>query len=140
MRYLPVAAALAVAQVATAQQGGPVANSTRAGVYTAEQAEQGGEIYLMSCSSCHPAITHTGPAFVAKWDGRSLAALFQYIRNTMPKSEPGSLTESEYTRVLAYLLHLNGMPAGRSELTGDVETLKKIRNEFPTGRDSTSHR
>lgn len=133
-------AALGVAPVAAAQQGDSAATSTRAGVYTAEQAEQGGEIYLMSCSSCHPPITHTGPAFVAKWDGRSLAALFQYIRNTMPKSQPGSLTESEYIRVLAYLLQLNGMPAGRSELTGDVAVLKKIRNEFPTDRDSTSHR
>lgn len=140
MRYLLVGATLAVAQVAAAQQDGPAAISTRAGVYTAEQAEQGGEIYLMSCSSCHPSITHTGPAFVAKWDGRSLAALFNYIRNSMPKSEPGSLTESEYIRVLAYLLQLNGMPAGKSALTGDVDVLKKIRNEFPTGRDSTSHR
>lgn len=109
-------------------------------MYTAEQAEQGGEIYTMSCTSCHPPVTHTGPAFVAKWQGRSLAALFRYIQTSMPKSEPGSLTESEYVRVLAYLLKLNGMPDGPAELTADLDALKKIRNDFQTGTDSTPHR
>lgn len=94
----------------------------------------------MNCASCHPPVTHTGPAFVAAWNGRTVASLFRYIRSTMPKSEPGSLTESEYIRVLAYLLKLNGMPAGPTELTTDVEALKLLRTDFQTGRDSTQSR
>jgi hypothetical protein len=45
----------------------------------------------------------------------------------MPKSEPGTLTPDEYAQVLAYLLELNGMPAGDVELPPDPEAMKTIR-------------
>jgi hypothetical protein len=104
--------------------------STRAGAYTESQANRGKELYALNCVSCHSAASHTGPAFVANWDGRSLWEFFQYVSESMPKSEPGSLTPGEYSRVLAYLLRMNGAPAGSGELTPDSTALKQIRIEL----------
>ena len=106
------------------------ARSTRVGVYTAAQVALGQDIYAMSCASCHSAASHTGPAFVAKWEGRPLWDLFRYISEAMPKSEPGSLSPREYERVVAYLLKINGMPAGLEELPADSAALTRIRLEL----------
>jgi hypothetical protein len=45
----------------------------------------------------------------------------------MPKIDPGSLQPNEYAQVLAYMLKLNGLPAGQKELPADVAVLKSIR-------------
>ncbi len=96
----------------------------------ASQAERGSEIYVNVCKSCHTPASHTAAAFTAKWQGHPLAELYSYVRNAMPKSDPGSLTERQYILVLAYLLKLNGMPAGAEELPGDSLALSRIRIEF----------
>ena len=114
------------------------ARTTAQGVYTAAQAKSGGDVYTMLCQSCHAAVTHTGAPFKAKWTGRPLSDLFTYIREEMPKTEPGSLSEEEYTLVLAYILRMNGMPAGRKALSADEAELRAIRIELPRGATSTS--
>ena len=101
--------------------------STRDGAYTAEQAIRGKELYAMHCVSCHSAVSHAGVAFVDKWDGRLLWELYRFVSEFMPKSEPGSLSPGEYSRVLAYLLQMNGVPAGPDELTPDSTALQQIR-------------
>ena len=53
--------------------------------------------------------------------------LFLYVSGEMPKSDPGSLAPHEYAQVLAYLLEMNGMPAGDGDLPTDSLMLKKIR-------------
>jgi hypothetical protein len=55
-----------------------------------------------------------------------VADLYTYIKETMPRTDPNSLAPKEYADILAFLLSLNGMPAGRSELPADTATLKKI--------------
>ena len=110
-----------------AQQPPDSVRSTRAGVYSSAQARRGGEVYALNCKSCHTPASHAGPAFVAKWDGKALSELYAYVHNAMPKSDPGSLTERQYILVLAYLLKLNGMPAGAEELPGDSLALARIR-------------
>jgi S-disulfanyl-L-cysteine oxidoreductase SoxD len=114
---------------AAAQTQAPVApaRSTRAGVYTAEQANRGRDIYAGMCQACHPATSHTGVTFKNSWGGRPLSDLFGFIRERMPKNEPGSLAAEEYADVLAYLLKLNAMPAGDRELPPDSLILKRIR-------------
>ena len=96
----------------------------------ASQAERGSEVYANVCKTCHNTAFHTSPAFVAKWQGHPLEELYSYVRNAMPKSDPGSLTERQYILVLAYLLKLNGMPAGAEELSGDSLALARIRIDF----------
>jgi mono/diheme cytochrome c family protein len=120
-----------LAPAAGAQSNGAAAvRSSRDGVYSEAQAARGREVYELICASCHTAASHTGPVFAAKWQGRPLWELFRFVSEAMPKSEPGSLTQREYTRVTAYLLKMNGMPAGAEELSADSLALKKIRFEL----------
>lgn len=138
-----VAAACILAQpsVLPAQRSGPdTTRSTRSGVYTADQAMRGSEVYGLSCASCHTAATHTGPAFAAKWTGLPLAALFEFIRSSMPKSDPGSLSEREYLLALVYVLQMNGMPPGTDPLPADSLALRRIIIDFGTARDSIPKR
>jgi mono/diheme cytochrome c family protein len=109
----------------------PRANSktTKSGVYTAEQAARGRDVYLGNCKSCHTPESHTGATFNATWNKRSLVELYGFLRERMPKNEPGSLSAQEYADVLAYLLRMNRMPSGRSELPADSAAMKKIRIE-----------
>ncbi len=99
--------------------------STADGVYTAKQAAEGRDLWAASCQSCHG--PHQGPPFKNKWMGRDLAQLFIYTRNEMPKSDPGSLSDEEYATTIAYLLRVNGMPAGESALPADSAALLRIR-------------
>lgn len=114
-----------------AQQADTVApaRSTLTGVYSAAQATQGQELYGYKCQACHTPESHTGPAFVNTWSGRPLWELFGFIRESMPKGDPGSLTTQETTLLLAYLLKMNGMPAGQDVLPADSMALKAIRFE-----------
>jgi polar amino acid transport system substrate-binding protein len=105
--------------------------STAGGVYTAAQAVRGEDTYMSLCVGCHPAGTYATAAFREKWDGRPLAELFVLVSETMPKQEPASLTPKEYAQTLAYLLKINDVPAGKAELSADVEALKKITIEMP---------
>jgi hypothetical protein len=105
----------------------PAGRSTMLGVYTAEQARQGREVFTGTCTGCHTPASHTGTVFNTKWLGRTVNDLFTYIQNTMPKIAPGSLTEDEYLWVTTYLLKLNGMPAGTTELSPEPAVMKALR-------------
>src|SRR4051812_23675903 len=76
--------------------------TTLSGVYTLEQAKRGKTVYASLCKSCHAAATHTGTAF-AKWRGKTLADLYDFMSVKMPKNEPGSLSEDQYTDVMTYI-------------------------------------
>jgi mono/diheme cytochrome c family protein len=114
---------IAIVAVLVAAQGIP--RSTADGVYTAAQANQGRELWAASCQSCHG--PHQGVPFKNKWMGRDLEALFTYTQQEMPKSDPGSLTEEEIAQAIAFLLRVNGMPAGSTPLPADPAALKRIR-------------
>ena len=45
----------------------------------------------------------------------------------MPVDAPGSLTNQQYVDVVAYMLQLNGHPAGKSALAPDPAALRKVR-------------
>lgn len=125
---LAAAPALASAQAPT--------RSTKDRVYSAAQAAEGRDIYDGRCKSCHTAISHTGPPFRANWDKRPLSDLWDYILEKMPKDAPGTLETDEYTKVLAYILRMNGMPAGAEDLTSDKKVLKAIRIDAPAVKSS----
>lgn len=124
---------LALAGDAVAQTSvKPKPKTTKTGVYSREQADRGQEVYFGLCKSCHTLESHTASTFTAKWNAKPLSVLYEYIRDQMPKNEPGSLSEQEYTDVLAYVLKLNKMPAGPDELSTDVAVMKTIRIETTT--------
>jgi len=102
------------------------------GVYSAEQATRGQNLYALHCGSCHldslagseqspPLI---GPAFVAHWNDRTFAELFDRIRTTMPQKNPGSLSQDAYLDILAYLLQANEFPPGPAALKTDSNKFK----------------
>jgi mono/diheme cytochrome c family protein len=107
--------------------------TTRSGVYTSQQAARGRDVYLGNCKSCHTPESHTGAAFHATWNKRSLSDLYAYMRERMPKNDPGALSDQEYADVLAYVLKMNRMPAGKAELPTDAAAIKRIRIDVPKG-------
>lgn len=140
LRLPLLAAALSAAFGALAQTAATDAPSIRDGVFTAEQARRGRIAYTGPCDRCHgylldgasddpdmlPAPPVAGPKFLRKWNGRSLAALFEYVRTTMPANNPGYLSEAEVADIIAYMLSVSGMPAGGEALQPDSEALARI--------------
>lgn len=103
-------------------------HSTLDGAYSVEQAQRGKDIYAGMCVSCHAGMgNHVGPVFRARWGGYLLSDLFQFVSDSMPKNNPGALEPAEYAAVIAYLLQLNGFPAGKSPLPTDPKLLEGIR-------------
>ncbi len=98
-------------------------------VYTATQAQAGEAAYAQQCAGCHLAdFTGSGDAppvagadFRAKWGPRAVNELFTYLVQTMPPTSPGALGEQGTLNVTAYLLRINGAPAGQQALTPRVE-------------------
>ena len=69
------------------------------GVYTAEQARRGEDVYAERCVNCHgptlegysPAPQLAGPEFVESWADSTLWDLFDKVQMTMPQDDPGTL-------------------------------------------------
>lgn len=122
---LPLIAAL-IAVAAT--------RSARDGVYTKDQAQRGKDAYTEQCMKCHGenlAGGETGPAlagsdFLHKWSNKSVGALFESIRKTMPSDDPGSLSTRQCADIVAYILSGNEFPAGQKELENNAAALNDI--------------
>jgi mono/diheme cytochrome c family protein len=121
-RSLFAAAALAVGLLAAtsspvAAQGAPQVRSVFDGVYTEAQAEAGEVMFVNVCSACHNAENPlAGHSFLAKWSGRPLYAIWDYLTTRMPYGNPGSLTPEQYAETLAYILRENAYPPGTTPL------------------------
>ena len=105
------------------------ARSVQAGVYTAEQAERGAKAFEGTCVACHEPAEFSEGGYMEGWEGQKLGDLIELIRSTMPQDSPGSLSRMEYVDVAAYLLQLNGVPAGESEM--DTSSVNEIVIEGP---------
>ena len=111
------------------------------GVYTAEQAERGEAVYKSHCLSCHQAdfsgteeaSALSGDAFMASWREDTVGNLYTRTRNLMPFDEPASLSDDAYLDSVAYLLQVNGFPAGSRELTAAVAADVRIEAEDGPG-------
>lgn len=122
-----LAACILVLPEAGSAQAANGQRSTKQGVYSRDQWMRGRDVYAGLCAGCHPAITHVGPMFTTSWAGKKLSDLFGFLRERMPKNDPGSLSEQDYVDVMSYMLRLNGMPAGVDELPADSVALTRIR-------------
>lgn len=95
-------------------------------MYAKAQATRGKDIFGSICTSCHNISSQSGPTFAKRWNGARVSDLWVVMTETMPKDDPGSLTEKERADVIAYLLKINALPAGTAELSTDPDALKKI--------------
>jgi mono/diheme cytochrome c family protein len=115
---------LAAALCASARAEEPT-RTTRDHVYTTEQADRGKDIYKRVCSQCHALDFYKGDV-MKPWDGATLDGLYDVVATKMPQNNPGSLKRREYVDVLAYILSLNGMPAGEEDMPTKASGLKGI--------------
>lgn len=141
-----VIAAVALVVPAFALAGRELAPAARVGrwtgerttwdsVFTVEQVSRGLTAYSQDCSKCHqpslggaddaPALT--GGAFLGNWSGQTLGDLHYRILTSMPPDDPGIYGRQQVSDVIAYLLSVNGYPAGRIELPVEAEALQGVR-------------
>lgn len=104
--------------------------SVYAGVYTSDQANRGEDTHRRSCAACHSTSEWQHGRLLSGWSGESVYELVNYLRNIMPMDAPGSLSVQEYTDIFAFVLELNSVPSGESELASDEERLRQIVIEY----------
>jgi mono/diheme cytochrome c family protein len=105
------------------------------GVYSEAQAYRGEKVADKSCIGCHgPRLDGgdsgpklVGEMFLANWSSQPVSELFNWVRETMPADAPGTLSKEDAAAVLAYILQLNKMPAGREDLPGEHDPLSRIQ-------------
>jgi len=107
------------------------------GVYNNSQAQRGARVYRNICSHCHEggepdADPLFGPDFIDRWREAPLAFLHGFFSQNMPGDEPGTLKDSEYLDVLAFLLKENGYPAGSAALdAGQLAQIQLVTEAGP---------
>lgn len=106
-------------------------------IYTEAQAQHGGTMYRSKCSGCHGgdltgehAPPLKGEPFWSQWDGETARSLYSRIISTMPPDDAGSLAEKDVMDLMAYLLEVNGLPAGNRAIESAGE-LNNIRLQKP---------
>lgn len=97
-----------------------------AAIFTVEQASAGKAGYARSCASCHLADLSgnndapplAGAGFMSAWGTRTTKELFDYTTASMPPGD--ALTADAYLSIMAYVLHVNGAPAGSTAYTSST--------------------
>jgi hypothetical protein len=104
-------------------------------VYNEEQAVRGRSLYAEHCASCHgvkleggSSMSLSGATFEERWadEKHSVDDLFYIVRTLMPYGRPATLSKQEYIDIVAYLLMMNGYPAGTQALPLDPNVLAGI--------------
>ena len=138
MRARDAAAGLVAGMIVGGLWSVPLAQGTRStwdAVYTEAQAQRGAELFDRECAGCHgpsgaggsmaPALV--GPAFSANYDGQTVGDLFERNRTTMPIGKEGQLSGQQNADITAFMLQVNGFPAGGAELATQAMMLKQIK-------------
>lgn len=133
---LTVAAFLLVPALAIGAQDST--RTTADSSYSEAQAERGNQVFTKVCLECHERIDMSNPDFRLKWGGQTTFDLFKNISTTMPDSDPGSLPLGDYTDVVAYILRLNGVPAGTADLVADSAAMSVARIVLPAPSSGTA--
>ncbi len=131
---LPAAALVLTSGLATAQ-GQNFTSNTWDGVYTVEQAERGMALAEEHCVMCHATNLLGGPGappiagseFLFIWSTQSAGSLFDYLKTNMPPLDPGTLSDQEYTDIVAAIFQGSEFPAGNGELSADRDTLGALQ-------------
>src|SRR5258708_22460666 len=124
VKYRYLAAGLAVGAVV-----GQTAIAQVSPTYTASQSAQGKTVYGIKCASCHGSTLDNGEfgpplkgdEFLIRWGGKHLDELFNYVSDTMPTTQPGSLTAHQYLNIVAYVLSQNAVAPASQMLTADLQ-------------------
>jgi mono/diheme cytochrome c family protein len=115
------------------------AKSVNEGVYSEVQAKRGEGLYKEQCAACHgdnlegsgPMPPLAGKDFLANWQGKPVADVFEKTQTSMPATAPGSLSAEQTADVVAYLLNVGKYPAGAMDLPAKADDLKAITLDEP---------
>ena len=93
--------------------------------FSADQAARGSELYQQNCAACHlanltgsfeaPNLADTG--FRSNWANRHVDEFVDMLQRTMPPQAPGSLDQSQYLDISAFLLEANNISASATALS-----------------------
>ena len=96
---------------------GAAAQQIEQASYTDSQAQAGATLYQQNCATCH--LTDLQGAFEApalndgnfrnNWSNRNVNELQDLLGRTMPPQAPGSLSDAEYSDLVAFLLAENAV-------------------------------
>jgi hypothetical protein len=93
---------------------------------------------MAECARCHgddhraSGNVIVGTKFMQQWREDNLHNMYTILRNTMPRNAPRSLSEGMYLDIMAYMLKLNGFPAGQRDLaSGEVADILLVGKEGP---------
>ncbi|HEV2522810.1 MAG TPA: PQQ-binding-like beta-propeller repeat protein [Candidatus Acidoferrales bacterium] len=119
--------AIALAVGGAAMVAAPAQQAARPGPFTADQANAGRALYQTTCAACHLADMKgtfeapplAGGNFMNMWRNRSASDLIGRIRNSMPLTNPGSLSEQDAVNLTAFILQSNGATASAQALAAD---------------------
>ena len=128
--------AISAANAQTPDSTAHAGKSVWQGVYTEEQATRGDTEHQNNCSSCHGTEKYAGDAFTKNWVGRTVFDLFDQIKTTMPDDNPGGLAAQQYKDIVAYILKVNGIPAGPDSLPGDPEAMRLLKIDAKPNKQS----
>lgn len=114
------------------------------GIYSDAQGKRGKVHYDAFCAPCHlgdlngtlagdtGAPPLRGAPFMNAMERKGVAAVFDYLKTTMPADDPASLTDREYLDILVHIIQINGFPAGAREL--NAADLPRVRVGRPSAR------
>ena len=102
--------------------------------FTHDQATDGRAAYETACASCHGDTLDGGELgpplrgrlFLQQWGGKSVAGLFAEIVATKPSTAPGTLGDSVYADLMAYILQENGVRPSAGALPTDLQALNSL--------------
>lgn len=125
VRFSMMSAVTATMAAVAFSMSAAMAATIEDGVYTAEQAEAGKELFELRCSACHNADFYR--VALSNRNTQPLSWIFEEILVTMPADVPGSLTDAEYEAIMAQILQLTGYPAGDEPLSYAGGAMDSIR-------------
>ena len=119
---------------ASLRQDSKLTKNTKNGWYTKAEARAGANVYEHSCASCHGSSLQggigpslQGSSFLSRWSQDSVGDLLFFISQQMPQNAPGSLTQTEYRDITAFLLAKNGATAGNTPFPTKTTVLNSLK-------------
>jgi mono/diheme cytochrome c family protein len=146
--YAVIALILASSLAAHSQNSYQTGSAART-YYSKKQADLGKVLYTQNCSKCHletlkgtcAAEMATFPkSYVCAGDGtapplagepfmerfHSVADLYSRTKWSMPKDNANGLSVADNLKIVAYVLQVNGLPAGDQDLKADTDAMKAM--------------
>ena len=110
--------------------------------FSADQAARGAELYQQNCAACHlanltgsfeaPNLADTG--FRSNWANRRVDEFVDMLQRTMPPQAPGSLDQSQYLDISAFLLEANNISASATALSLSAGSVLFLDNKAGAAR------